>query len=83
MDALTAYHGTDWLGVVLTLASLYRLGAGRRDGFLYGAAGNVAWGVFALLAGSLPTFGANGAFLLLNLRGYVRWRGSSAAPGPS
>jgi hypothetical protein len=80
MDALAPFYGTDWIGMVLSFACLYRLGGQRRDGFLYGAASNVAWAVFSVFAGSVPTLGANIAFCLLNLRGWFRWKALPAPP---
>jgi hypothetical protein len=73
MDDLLRYHGTDWAGFALTLASLHLLGNRRKSGFLLGCAASLAWAGFSIQAESLPTLTANGVFLLMNLRGYLRW----------
>jgi len=76
---IARYHGTDIAGFVLTFISLQLLGSKRRSGFLVGAASGVCWGAFSYLAESLPTLVANGVFLLMNLRGWWRWRHAEGA----
>ena len=70
---LTKYFGADILGFALTLVSLHLLGNHRRSGFLFGAIASLAWGVFSVLAESVPTITANAVFLGMNLRGYAKW----------
>jgi hypothetical protein len=74
MDSLLAHHGIDWIGMASTLIALWLLGNGRRAGFIYGMASNVAWAAFGISVASLPTVLANVVCLLLSLRGWLRWR---------
>lgn len=74
MDVLFRHYGTDWLAIALTGAALYRLGNRKRDGFLYGIASNLAWGVFAVLVFSVAAMLANAIFLVMNVRGWLKWR---------
>jgi hypothetical protein len=50
-------------------------------------ASNVAWGAFAVLAGSTPTVVTNVLCFLLNWRGWRRWSVppplAAAAPAPT
>ena len=66
-------EGVGWLATVLTCAGLWRMGSKRRDGFLLGAYGNVAWILFATpdLMWSLIT--VNLIILALNVRGFLAW----------
>ena len=83
MDDLLRYNGADWTGFALTLISLHMLGDHRRTGFLLGAAASVAWAAFSVQAESTPTLIANGVFLILNLRGWKKWRPQTQGAPPS
>jgi hypothetical protein len=74
MDDLLRYHGADWCGFALTLASLHLLGNHRRSGFLLGAASSIAWAAFSVQAESSATLLANVVFCGMNLRGWAKWR---------
>ena len=74
MNDLLRYHGADWCGFALTLASLHLLGSHRRSGFLAGAASSIAWAIFSYQAGSSATLIANCVFFGMNLRGWTKWR---------
>jgi hypothetical protein len=82
MDYLLRHFGVDWLAICLTAIALYRLGNGRRDGFLFGIASNLAWAVFAVLVLSAAALLANVLFLAMNLRGWMRWRSRGTMPWP-
>ena len=47
-DDLLRYRGADFVGLVLSFASLWQLSRRRRSGFLFGALANAAWLVFGL-----------------------------------
>lgn len=74
-DLLFKYYGFDWAAMAFTFLSLYRLGDGRRDGFVFGLLANVCWAVFGVMAESIANPLANAVFLYMNIRGYRRWRG--------
>ncbi len=78
LDALLRYKGMDLAGFVLTFASLLMLGNKQRAGFLVGCVASVAWAGFSVQAESIPTLTANGVFLVMNLRGYLRWSKAGA-----
>ncbi|MFG0299798.1 MAG: PnuC protein [Phycisphaerales bacterium JB047] len=75
-DLLFKYYGLDWAAMAFTFLSLYRLGSGKRDGFIYGLLANVCWAAFGIMAESIANPLANAVFLAMNLRGYGRWRNS-------
>lgn len=79
MDILTLnhialqYYGTDWIVMVTGLAGTYLLGNKRRTGFLLGMA-SAAFGIlFSMQIGSVANGITSVTFLLLFLRGYLRW----------
>ncbi|MGB3616514.1 MAG: hypothetical protein WBA12_00200 [Catalinimonas sp.] len=74
MSELLEYWGLDWLGMGLSLLASYLLGNQRRIGFLVFIVANVIW-VFLGFAwfDSIGTAVGNLVFLLINLRGYLRW----------
>ena len=73
MNTLLKFYGTDWLAMLLTFLSLYYLGQHRRSGFIYGLFANACWLAFGILAGSIANIAANGIFVFLNIRGYIKW----------
>jgi len=75
-ELLLKYYGLDWAAMGFTFLSLYRLGSGKRDGFIFGLLANVCWAAFGVMAESIANPIANAIFLSMNLRGYIRWRGS-------
>lgn len=79
MEILFLHYGVDWVAIVLTLIALYRLGNKKRDGFVYGMASNLAWVAFAVLVMSVAALLANVLFIVMNFRGWYRWRTTEAA----
>ncbi|VAX40258.1 hypothetical protein MNBD_PLANCTO03-1504 [hydrothermal vent metagenome] len=73
------YYGLDWAAMIFTFLSLYRLGHGKRDGFLYGLCANVCWAGFGILALSVANPMANVVFIVLNVRGYRHWQQGKGA----
>ena len=82
MDILFKHYGVDWVAMFLTLIALYRLGNKKRDGFLYGLASNVAWAAFGVLVFSVANVLANVIFLVMNVRGYRKWRNERSKQHP-
>jgi hypothetical protein len=67
------YYGADWIAMVLSVASLWMLGSRKRSGFVMMAVGNAAWIIYGVMAKNLPVVISNAVFVVLNLRGYVKW----------
>lgn len=80
MDILFRHYATDWIAMTLTLVSLYRLGEGKRDGFVFGLLANISWGIFGALVFSVANVLANVIFFALNIRGYRRWKRGAPTP---
>ena len=77
MEYIVKFYGTDWAAMVLTFISLHYLGNRSIWGFVFGILASLAWMGFGLLAGSLANPIANAIFILLNIRGIVKWRKDS------
>lgn len=74
MNAFLTYYGADWAAMALSLTAVYLLGNHVRNGFLVFVAANVVWILLGLfLINSIGIALGNSAFLILNLRGYLRW----------
>lgn len=78
-EDLLRYHGLDFLGLVLTFASLWLVSRRRRSGFLVGALANAAWLGFAILTQSAATVYANVLIGGMNLFAWRRWRAEALA----
>ena len=74
MELIGAYYGVDWLAMVLTFFSINDLGRKRRRGFLVGMGANVAWFWFGVMAGSVANPVANVIFMVMNVKGFLKWR---------
>jgi hypothetical protein len=71
---ITKYYGSDWIAMVLSVASLWMLGSRRRTGFIWMVVGNAAWIIYGIMADcNLPVIISNAVFAALNLRGYMNW----------
>ena len=78
-EVLLNYHGIDWIAMIMTFCSLYYLGEKKRCGFVFGIAASISWLTFGALAGSVANVVANIIFIILNIRGYLNWKGKSSA----
>jgi len=68
------YYGADWVGMIFGLISTYYLAKERKRGFLFGVIGGIGWITFGVLTQSVAGVLANATFILLNFRGFVRWK---------
>jgi hypothetical protein len=73
-DALWQYYGLDWIAAAFSLASVYRLGDNRRDGFTLGVAGSILWVIFSVMAHTIPGALLNIVGSGLYLRGFLKWK---------
>jgi nicotinamide riboside transporter PnuC len=75
MDILLKYNGLDWLAMASSLLSVYLMGNKNRIGFLSYMLANVLWiylGTFKMQSFGISI--GNIFFLLMNLRGYLKWK---------
>ncbi|MFV8332930.1 nicotinamide mononucleotide transporter [Flavobacterium sp. XS1P32] len=75
MANIFEYYLVDWLGISLSLLSVYMLGNKNKWGFIIFAISNVVW-IFLgfVLMNSLGTAIGNAVFLVINIRGYINWK---------
>ncbi|MBT5855665.1 PnuC protein [bacterium] len=73
LETITQYYATDWVAMFTSFFWLYLVGNQKRSGFLFGIAASVAWFLFGMLTHSPASMIANIVFLVLNIRGYLKW----------
>ncbi|GAB5458154.1 MAG: hypothetical protein Hens3KO_11840 [Henriciella sp.] len=73
-ELASKYYGTDWAAMTFTFGQLYLLGNGKRIGFVFGIFATITWAAFGIMAGSIANPIANTVFLIMNIRGYVKWQ---------
>ncbi len=71
--------------MIFGLISAYYLAKHRRWGFLVGIVGGVGWIAFGIITQSIPSIIANVLFIIINARGFLRWKdkGQGGEPGQS
>lgn len=75
MNVLTRYYGLDWLAMGLSLLAMYLLGNKNRMGFVTFITANALWVVLGLtLIQSYGIAFGNAVFLIMNVRGYAKWK---------
>jgi hypothetical protein len=75
MANIFEYYLVDWLGISLSLLSVYMLGNKNKWGFIIFAISNVVWMFLGfVLMNSLGTAIGNAVFLVINIRGYINWK---------
>jgi hypothetical protein len=75
MDILLKYNGLDWLAMALSLLSVYLMGNKNRIGFITYMLANGLWiylGTFKMQSFGISI--GNVFFLLMNLRGFLKWK---------
>ncbi len=74
MSSLYQYYFVDWIGMALSLLSVYMLGNKQRSGFLLFAFSNLIFIFLGLTwMESIGMAVGNVVFMILNIRGYVSW----------
>lgn len=83
MTILLQYNGLDWLTMALSLLALWLLSNKNRFGFAAFMLANVIWILLGVwLIQSVGIVVGNVVFLIMNIRGYLRWK-TPQANGPS
>lgn len=77
---LFKYYGVDWLGTLLMIGFLVSIGAKKRNGFLYGMAGNIVWLIFGIQTESIASIAVCAIQFFLNLRAYYMWKEDTPIP---
>ena len=75
MESFLKYYGLDWIAMASSLLAVYLIGDKNRFGFLSYIIANSLWiylGVFKMQ--SLGISVGNIFFLMMNLRGYLKWK---------
>lgn len=74
MSSLYQYYFVDWIGMALSLLSVYMLGNKQRSGFLLFAFSNLIFIFLGLTwMESIGMAVGNVVFMILNIRGYFSW----------
>ncbi len=60
--------------MIFGLISAFYLAKHRRWGFLVGIVGGIGWMAFGIITQSIPSIIANVLFIIINARGFVRWK---------
>jgi len=70
---LIKYYGVDWLATIMSFLFVYNIGNRRRHAFVFGIIANFSWMTFGFMTGSIANVMANIVFVVLNIRGYLKW----------
>ena len=74
MNNLFEYYLVDWLGIGLSLISVYMLGNKNKWGFIVFAVSNIIWIFLGLVwMDSIGMAVGNFIFMVINIRGYLTW----------
>jgi nicotinamide riboside transporter PnuC len=68
------YYGIDWLATVCGVTGVLLLGNKNKYGFLIFMVASASWVTFGFLTGSLAVIMGSSIFLLMHLRGWLKWR---------
>ena len=70
---ITRHNALDIGAAITGLIGIYRLGSKHQDGFLWGTASCVFWVLFNLRVDSPPGVVFNAIWIILNIRGLLKW----------
>jgi uncharacterized membrane protein YhhN len=73
MDDIFRYYATDWLGMAATLLAVWLLGNKNKYGFVSFIISNILWIAVGILAQSAAIAIGNLIFLIINIRGLLKW----------
>ncbi len=67
------YYGIDWLATVCGLIGVFLLGNKNKFGFALFMIASASWVTFGFLTRSIAVIIGSSIFLLMHLRGFIRW----------
>jgi hypothetical protein len=73
MEDILRYYALDWVGMATTLLAVWMLGNKNKYGFVSFIISNLLWIVVGVLAQSTAIAIGNVIFLILNVRGLLKW----------
>ena len=74
MNNFLEYYFLDWLGIFMSLVSVYMLGNKNKWGFIIFALSNVIWIYLGLMMmSSVGMAVGNFIFMVINIRGFIHW----------
>lgn len=74
MNNFLEYYLLDWLGIFMSLVSVYMLGNKNKWGFIIFALSNVIWIYLGLMMmSSVGMAVGNFIFMVINIRGFIHW----------
>ena len=59
--------------MLFTFIAIYTLGNKNRNGFFIMMLGNTSWIIMAIMVDSLAMVFVNLVFLIMNIRGFLKW----------
>ena len=68
------YYGSDYLTAVCVIIAMFLLGSKQKSGFLLYCAASTSAIIFAILAKSPPLVITNIIMIVINIRGFLRWK---------
>ena len=73
IESLTKYYGVDWAAMVSTFLWIYYTSEKKSICFIFAIIASIMWWLFGYLTESIASMIANAIFILLNIRGYLKW----------
>jgi hypothetical protein len=67
------FYGIDWLATACGLLGVYLLGNKNKLGFVLFMVASLSWVTFGVLTGSIAVVIGSSIFLMMHLRGFLRW----------
>lgn len=67
------FYGIDWLATACGLLGVYLLGNKNKIGFVLFMLASMSWITFGVLTGSIAVIIGSSIFLMMHLRGFLRW----------
>ncbi len=73
MEDILRYYAIDWMAMSATLFAVWMLGNKNKYGFVFFIISNILWMIVGVLTQSSAILVGNFIFLLINLRGFLKW----------
>lgn len=70
---MTNFYGVDWAASAAQLISMEMLARKRRSGWVWKIVATLLWATFNIIVGSLPAAAMSLVYIIMNVRGYIKW----------